>query len=163
MALKGENMKTKKSNVIIIFLAILLLFTSQAFAADKPSSDNLKLNISLKSIERNQAGNIKSASVLCRFKNPTKKDVYFCFRECGICFWSVSIDGKDFTPLTAAVHCAPCVFKNKIILKPGKTKDYVLKDIPEYMLSGNPKKLKIRYLLSWKPLAYIYSNELSIK
>jgi hypothetical protein len=159
-------MKLTQINVILAALIMLIMLSPQVFAAEKSSNENLdKLNltISLKTIERNMSGEIKNLEILCRFKNQTQNDVDFYLEDCGICFWRFSIDGKDFTPLTPAVHCAPCVYRNKVTLKPGETKDYVIKNIPEYAVAGKPKTIKIGYLLSWKPLAYVYSNELELK
>jgi len=61
-----------------------------------------------------------SLAIVYEIRNTGSAPVTFYLDGCGICFWSVSLNGGDYIPQQTAVHVMPCRHRQLRTLPPGE-------------------------------------------
>jgi hypothetical protein len=161
-------------------LAITFLTLSLSWAAYPQSGEPLKgidrltdprfaLTLS-KAYSKDQDN--KELIIELEIKNVSKETVRMYLENCGICFWSISVNRGPFFPIERITHKKICNYNNPIELEADQTTIKTIYWIPNPRYQGMPmysgaiENIRVRYLLQREstdgPALYLESNEVGL-
>lgn len=139
-----------------LFLLVILSAQPGFCGNDKKKSDReqekldrksavkaLKLEVTPFNIRRD--AQYASLDFKAKITNISNKEVCFFFEECGICFWSISINGRKSEPLIMGMHKIPCTVKHLVRLKPGQSVGKIFNRSSDHIKEKDLKSFRLSY------------------